>query len=272
MKIGLIQTKHNALYDFLNPKFDLSLPQCRSLQEQQVQQNLALLKRAKGQGFDLLVTTECINYIRTSAKSRTEDALLYPPLGCEDVERLSNAARSAESWLVAGFGYSENGRAYNAALIFDRAGELRQVYQKTHLAGDESNTFTKGGSLCVQDADFGLFGVCVCWDMQFPEVARSLALMGAQIIACPTWGWEADLYGRARSYENGVFTAAAMAVPAWGDIEPPRTPSSVITPAGEILICGPAQAAALVECTLDLSQTSLYRAGRIGGRRPEHYR
>ena len=271
MKIGLVQTKHNALYDFLNPEFDLALPQCRSLREQQVQQNLALLEQTKGQGFDLLVTTECINYIRTSPGNRAEDGPLYPPLDCGDVEKLAGAARSAGAWLVAGFGYREGGRAYNAALVFDRQGELRQVYRKTHLAGDEAQVFTPGNALCLQQADFGCFGVCVCWDMQFPEVARSLALEGAQLVICPTWGWEADLYGRARAYENGIFAAAAMAVPAWGAIAPPRTPSSVISPAGEMLACGSANAAGLVECVLDLSQTGLYRAPRLDGRRPELY-
>lgn len=271
MKIGLIQTRHNELYNFLSPEFSLSLSQCRFLQEQQTRQNLDLLEQTKGKGFDLLVTTECMNFIRTSPANRAEDAGLYPPLDCRETEALSAAARCAEAWLVAGFGYSENGRAYNAALVFDRAGKLRQVYRKTHLAGDETNVFTPGDKLCVQEADFGRFGVCVCWDMQFPETALSLVLNGAQILACPTWGWEADLYGRARAYENGVFAAAAMAVPAWGDIEPPRTPSSVIAPNGEILACGPSNTAALVECTLDLSRTGLYRKARINGRRPELY-
>lgn len=271
MKIGLVQTKHNALYDFLNPEFTLTSDQCRFLQEQQVRQNLQLLQQAERREFDLLVTTECINYIRTAGSNRAEDALLYPTLDCWEREALSRAARCAGSWLVAGLGYRENGKAYNAALVFDRKGELRQIYRKAHLVGDESKVFTPGNALCVQQADFGCFGVCVCWDMQFPETARSLALMGAQIVVCPTWGWEADLYGRARAYENGIFAAAAMAVPAWGNIESPRTPSSVISPSGDFLVCASVDAAVLVECTLDLSQISLYHSARIDGRRPELY-
>ena len=46
----------------------------------------------------------------------------------------------------------------------------------------------RGNALCVQDADFGRFGVCICWDMQFPEVARTLALRGAQLVVCPHLG------------------------------------------------------------------------------------
>lgn len=265
MELGLVQTKHEPMYDFLNPDVGLTAEQCQVQQAKQIEQNLHLLNQAGGQGYDLLVTTECINFVRVGG------AALYPILGGAETQALSNAAHAANSWLVAGFGYQENNMAWNAALIFDRTGTLRQVYRKTHLAGDESEYFTPGSRLCVQDTDFGRFGVAICWDMQFPEVARTLALCGASLVVCPTWGWEADLYGRARSYENGIFTAAAMAVPAWGPIETPRTPSSAIGPDGQILICGPTDAAALVSVELNLSQSADYRAIRLESRRPELY-
>lgn len=265
MRLGLIQTKHEPMYDFLRPAGGLTAEQCREQQAGQFKQNLRLLERARGQGFDLLVTTECVNYARVGGPA------LYPNLDGSETAELSAAARAAGSWLVAGFGYREGGAAWNAALIFDRDGALRQIYRKTHLAGDEGDTFTPGDSLCVQDADFGQFGVAICWDMQFSEVARTLALRGASLVVCPTWSWEADLYGKARAYENGIFAAAAMAVPAWGPIEEPRTPSSVIGPDGQMIACGPADAAAIVSCTLDLSQTAEYRAIRLDSRRPELY-
>lgn len=265
MRLGLVQTKHEPMYDFLRPAAGLTQEQCLAQRCRQVEQNLRLLRDAAGKGFDLLVTTECVNYMRVGGGS------FYPTLDGAEAEALSRAARAAHSWLVAGLGYQGDGAVWNAALIFDRSGALRQVYHKTHLAGNEGETFTPGDSLCVQNAEFGQFGVAICWDMQFPEVARTLALRGAQLVVCPTWGWEADLYGRARAYENGIFTAAAMAVPAWGPIEVPRTPSSVIGPDGEMLACGPADAAALVSCTLALSQTAQYRAIRLESRRPELY-
>lgn len=74
MKLGLVQTAHNALYDFLNPTFSLTREQCLALREEQFRQNLTLLESAAGQGFDLLVTAECINSIRTGPQARPEDA------------------------------------------------------------------------------------------------------------------------------------------------------------------------------------------------------
>ena len=70
--------------------------------------------------------------------------------------------------------------------------------------------------------------------MQFPETARAYALQDADMILCPTWGWE-SLYAQARAYENGIYVAATMAVPEWGDIEEIRSPSQVIAPDGNIL-------------------------------------
>lgn len=271
MKLGLVQTAHNALYDFLSPTFSLTREQCLALREEQFRQNLTLLETAAGQGFDLLVTTECINSIRTGPQARPEDAALYPGLDSPQVAALGQAARRAGSWLVAGFGYRRDGTARNGALIFDRTGALRTVYDKVHLAGDEAVVFAPGQTFCTVDADFGRFGVCVCWDMQFPETARMLALQGASLVVCPTWGWEADLYGRARAYENGIFAAAAMAVPAWGPIQAPRTPSSAVAPDGSLICLGPADRAAVVCCTLDLTQAESPRQLRLGDRRPALY-
>lgn len=271
MKLGLVQSVHNSMYDFLNPRFSFSRRECRILQEQQVQQNLELLSGAAGKGFDLLVTTECINYIRTSAHNDPSDTVLYPPLDCAHVEALGNATRAAQSWLVAGFGYRQGGTARNAALIFDRSGALRTVYHKMHLAGDENRVFTPGDAFCIEQADFGRFGVCICWDMQFPETARTLAHRSADLIVCPTWGWEADLYGRARAYENGVFAAAAMAVPAWGPIEAPRTPSSVISPNGEMLAYGETGHSGIIACCFDPAAAQETRRFRLSGRRPSLY-
>ena len=69
MKLGLVQTKHNAMYNFLNPDFPFDRGTCLAMQAAQVEQNLTLLAEAARQGYDLLVTTECINYIRTSNRN-----------------------------------------------------------------------------------------------------------------------------------------------------------------------------------------------------------
>ena len=122
-----------------------------------------------------------------------------------------------------------NGKLYNSTVFWGRDGRIKDVYHKIHLAGDESEIFTPGQTLHTIDTEFGHVGTAVCWDMQFPEMARNLAKMGTDLIVCPTWGWE-WIYGPARAYENGIFVAAAMAVPYWMPIEDLRRPSMVDFP------------------------------------------
>ena len=268
MKLGLVQTKHNALLDFIHPAFPYTAAQCEAMRRAMVQQNLNLLESAAGKGYDLLVTTECINYIRTAAGNRKQDAVRYPKLDCADVAALSDAAKAAKSYLVAGFGYrSDDTHAHNAALIFDRKGNLVECYHKNFLAGDEKNVFTQGERFVVIHADFGCFAPCICWDLQQPELARQLAAMGADVVVCPTWGWEENLYGRARAYENGIYVAAAMAVPGWGDITGERTPSSVVAPNGEILVRASSKMQQLLSCEFTPSDCAEARAMRLHCRR-----
>jgi predicted amidohydrolase len=83
-----------------------------------------------------------------------------------------------------------DGRAYNTTLVFNREGSLLGSYRKVHLmeglAFHESEFVAPGDSLCLIDTDVGKLGIMVCFDLRFPEVARSLVLGGAEIIAIPS--------------------------------------------------------------------------------------
>ncbi len=99
--------------------------------------------------------------------------------------------------------------------------------------------------------------------MPFPESARKLSLLGAELIVCPTWGWEA-IYGHARAYENGVYAAAAMAVPYWMDIEGLRSPSEAIAPDGTVLVSGSRKEKGVYLCEMDIRDCKPYRELRLG--------
>ncbi|MDF2538497.1 MAG: hypothetical protein K0S76_1518 [Herbinix sp.] len=62
MKLGLIQTKHNELYDFLNPGLHLSKEQVIKGKEKMEEQVLTLLLKACDSGCDFLVTSEAVNF------------------------------------------------------------------------------------------------------------------------------------------------------------------------------------------------------------------
>jgi predicted amidohydrolase len=90
--------------------------------------------------------------------------------------------------VVGGFAeLAEDGTLYNSAAVVAQGGELLAVYRKTHLWDRESLFFEPGAELPpVLDTDLGRIGVCICYDLCFPELPRGLALRGADLIAIPT--------------------------------------------------------------------------------------
>ncbi len=80
---------------------------------------------------------------------------------------------------------------FNSIAIIDADGEVLGVYRKTHIPDGlpyaEKFYFTPGDTgFKVWDTKYGRIGVGICWDQWFPETARSLALLGAEILLFPT--------------------------------------------------------------------------------------
>lgn len=80
---------------------------------------------------------------------------------------------------------------YNSVAVIDADGSLLGVYRKTHIPDDhfyqEKFYFTPGNTgFRVWDTAYGRIGVGICWDQWFPEAARCMALMGAQLLFYPT--------------------------------------------------------------------------------------
>jgi predicted amidohydrolase len=79
-----------------------------------------------------------------------------------------------------------DGNIYNSAAMVSSDG-LMSVYRKTHLWDQEPRLFRAGGELPpVVNTRWGKVGIAICYDLFFPEITRSLALSGAQLLALPT--------------------------------------------------------------------------------------
>ena len=110
--------------------------------------------------------------------------------GGESLRVLSALAREADVALVYGFVESDDQdgqtRFYNSAALIERDGTPLGRYRKTHLVeGMETGAFDAGDAFPVFDTSFGKVGVMICWDCIFPEVARMLAVNGAELILVP---------------------------------------------------------------------------------------
>ncbi len=128
---------------------------------------------------------------------------------------------------------------YNAAVVIGPDGDLIGEYRKIHLLGEEKLSFRPGYRFSVFDTGLGTLGVMLGADVAFPEAARALTLMGAEIICLPAayeaqYQAEWEAFTQARAAENGVFLLAANRVGQ----EPSRTflgDSAIFAPDGTLL-------------------------------------
>lgn len=130
---------------------------------------------------DVVVTPECFldGYISTDKAVEAEHMVRYAidPATSEYAVAVAGWARSNRSWVIFGCTRINAGCVYNSALIYDRAGTLVGVYDKTHLQAHD-HKYSPGTKLAVFDSDFGPFGVMICADRRWPETVRTLALRG----------------------------------------------------------------------------------------------
>lgn len=131
------------------------------------------------------------------------------PVPGPTTETLGALAKRRNAYMVAGV-YERVGHVvYNTAVLIGRDGAVKGAYRKTHLPREEVEAgLTPGGAYPVFETDFGRVGLMICWDVQFPEPARALALRGAEILFLPIWGGS-EVLARARAIENHAFLVSS---------------------------------------------------------------
>jgi len=205
------------------------------------------LTSAREQGSDLALFPE-----GTQVRFSADLPAVAEPLDGKFCSGLSDAARSNKIALVAGvFEPAPDGRVYNTTVAFDAAGQLAAVYRKIHLfdalGQRESETVAPGSELVIADLAGIKVGFLTCYDVRFPELARALAVRGADLIVIPS-AWAAGLFKeehwvtlvRARAIENTIWVAAAGQVP-----DPHEPVTSAPTGVGRSLLVDPMGAARL---------------------------
>jgi 5-aminopentanamidase len=120
------------------------------------------------------------------------------------------SAAAGDSIIVGGFcELGDDARLYNSAVMVDADGVIA-TYRKTHLWDREKLIFTPGGTLPkVVNTRHGAIAVMVCYDLEFGELTRRVALDGAELIAAPV-NW--PLFPRPKGEHPGeVITAMSTA-------------------------------------------------------------
>jgi N-carbamoylputrescine amidase len=192
---------------------------------------VAAVREATEAGASVVVLPElCVPGYTTDRRilDAAAESLVGPTVTAwQDVASTTNAV------VVGGICESTDDGMYNSAVVVGASGVLG-VYRKLHLFAAEKAVFVPGDrGLPIVDTPHGPIGVCVCYDLRFPEVARILALRGAEIIAVPTaWlpGFDQVRWDESGMCPQGhgatlqanldqVFVACASAVGRAGGLE-----------------------------------------------------
>lgn len=244
----------------------------------------ALMRQAAGEGVELVVLPE---YFCLLGARDTDKLVIQEPPGAGPIQTfLAESARELGLWVVGGtlplsaMPQEAGARVYNSTLVYSPQGDCVARYDKIHLfrfdngreSYDESRALLRGSQpvtfdLPSRDGHRWRLGLSVCYDLRFPELYRSYARAGAELLLAPsafthTTGqahW--DLLLRSRAVENLAFVLAAaqgglhengrrtwghsMLVDPWGRVLAEQAE-------GEAVVVAELDAALLLQCRLQL--------------------
>ena len=152
----------------------------------------ALVREAADKGAQIVLLPELFErpYF---CQERRYDYLDYAQPVSENsaVLRMQTVAKERSIVIPVSFYERDGNSSYNSVAMIDADGSLLGVYRKTHIPDDhyyqEKFYFSPGNTgFRVFETRYGNVGVGICWDQWFPEAARAMALLGADIILYPT--------------------------------------------------------------------------------------
>lgn len=219
--------------------------------------------------------------------SQVEPPPALDPAGPE-LRRLARIAGD-DLTICAGFCEAADDGRYNAAACVAQ-GEVLSVYRKVHQPLGEGSSYRAGTDLTAFDTPIGRMGLQICWDKGFAESSRTLALDGAEVIACLSawpvsrtaraerieddrWTHRFDRFDVARAMDNQVVWVASNQTGEFGTLTFCGH-AKVVGPGGDVLAMtgvGPGIAIAEVDVTAELAS---HRRGMcvLRDRRPDAYR
>ncbi len=167
----------------------MSIPDAR---EESIAKADKLVRQAAARGANVILLPELFETWYFCQERRYDSYSLAAPLSENPaVNHFQAVARELGVVLPISFYERDNTVLYNSVAMIDADGSVLGVYRKTHIPDDhfyqEKFYFTPGGTgFKVWDTKFGKIGVGICWDQWFPETARCMALMGAELLLYPT--------------------------------------------------------------------------------------
>jgi predicted amidohydrolase len=204
-------------------------------------------------------------------------AELAQPFAGELQQRVAQIARANHVLFAFGMPEREGEARYNTMIAVGANGEVLGRYRKMHLWAAESKWAQAGSEYVTFKTDLAHFGIWLCYDTRFPEVARVHALRGVEV-ALVASAWRSShveewrLCARARAIDNGIFVAGSDAV-LEADHFHCAGGSLIVGPDGGVLALAEKGAEGMILAEIDAATLHERRKGLplLQHRRPEVY-
>ena len=261
MKIALIQMRGDGIKDYIST-------------EQRIEGQIL---QACKKDVDFIVLPECAYpaYLLGIDKAAMQEALSRTE---RVIARIAALSRQNHVYITIGIALEKEGKLYNAALTFNRQGDIINQSFKSNLWHFDESWFTAGKESSVFDTEFGKIGVMICADGRIPEIAAMLRSKGAQLIIDPVnlaaaaakpellSNQQYEFILQARARENGVYIAACDKCGVECNMATYLGRSFVVDPEGNIIAeCSPDKEEIAI-CDVDLSKSRT-----VALRRPQLY-
>lgn len=225
--------------------------------ERNVERGIEMFREAAEKGADLVVFPElwtCGYYLETF------DFLAAVKANAEILERFQALARETHTVIVLPLPQKKEDDLFIGLYVIESDGRILAEYQKSFLWGREQNYFVHGKrSYEPVETSLGKIGTLICYDIEFPEPSRVLALKGAELIIVPSvWSipamnrWHIQL--PARALDNTVFVIGVNNIE-----EGAGGCSKVVTPMGEVTAQASDSREEVLLCDIDLSEVGKVR-------------
>lgn len=174
---------------------------------------------------------------------------------------LRNLAKKYNVNIVGGsFANKVKDNVYNTAIVIDRKGEVVYEYEKVHLVPmlDEHLYLTGGTNSHSFELEGYKMGLIICYDLRFPELTRSLALEGAEVLFIVA-EWPASRKKHwehlqlARAIENQFYVVSSNVVGTFNNVKYGGT-SMIITPNGDVLVKGSEEKEEMITYEIDITK------------------
>lgn len=206
---------------------------------------LNYIQQASKRGAELCAFPEFMMFYTNSSQSPAKLASLSETINGSFVKTISKAAKENSIQVVGTF-YEKSkkkNRVYDTSFLVSKTGKILSKYRKIHLYDalgfKESNKMTPGSKIASPSkTSVGKLGMLICYDLRFPEMSRTLASAGSEILVAPSAWMKGEMkeehwitINKTRAIENGCFIIAPDQV---GNIYCGR--SIVVDPYGKILL------------------------------------